>query len=258
MKLISLNTWGGRLLEPLLKFIENRSADTDIFCFQEVFMGKEPESDANIRLNLLDEMKKVLPDFSHYSHLAKKGGEYFINSALEVPYGIAVFVKKSIEVSHSGGDWVWQKELIPEEIFPPTNGNFLHIELSGHPGVVVGNFHGFVTFKSGKGDTPIRKYQAERVMEFYQKQPDIRKQVLIGDFNLRPEAESIKIFEEKLRNLVKEYNIQTTRNSNYKNMEKYKDYIADYCFVSPNVEVVDFKVLPDTVSDHQPLFLDFS
>ncbi len=41
MKLITLNTNGGRVFEPLMNFIKTHSSDTDIFCFQEVFNGKD-------------------------------------------------------------------------------------------------------------------------------------------------------------------------------------------------------------------------
>ena len=41
MKLLTLNTWGGKVHEPLLKFIEQRAEDTDIFCLQEVFSATD-------------------------------------------------------------------------------------------------------------------------------------------------------------------------------------------------------------------------
>ena len=37
MKLITLNTWGGKLLNPLLEFVRKYSQDVDIFCFQEMY-----------------------------------------------------------------------------------------------------------------------------------------------------------------------------------------------------------------------------
>jgi hypothetical protein len=37
MKLINLNTWAGKVKEPLNEFMKNKSAETDIFCFQEIF-----------------------------------------------------------------------------------------------------------------------------------------------------------------------------------------------------------------------------
>ena len=61
-----------------------------------------------------------------------------------------------------------------------------------------------------------------------------------------------------MRNLIKEYGIESTRSELYNDMEKWKDPIADYVFASPDVKVRDFKVLGDVVSDHLPLFIEFS
>ncbi|MEK7138023.1 MAG: endonuclease/exonuclease/phosphatase family protein [Patescibacteria group bacterium] len=259
MKLISLNTWGGRLLNPLLQFIESKSADTDIFCFQEIFMGDKAETDSHgVRLNLLNEISHVLKNFQPIFHQAPKGSLYFLDSKLPVPYGVAAFIKKPIQTEKIGGFPTWEKSLIPEEEIEPSNGNFLHFDIKTPPeNITLGNLHGFLTFKSGKGNNPTTFYQAQKVSDFFESCRESTKHILVGDFNLHPQAESIKIFEKSLRNLIKEYNIPTTRNSNYKDMERYEDYIADYCFVSSDVKVESFKVLPDIVSDHQPLYLEF-
>lgn len=260
MKLVSLNTWGGKLFDPLIKFIEEKKDDTDIFCFQEVFMGDKAETDPHgVRLNLLSEVSQVLKSFQPLLHKAPERSLYFRDADLPVPCGVAAFVKHPIPVENAGGFLTWKKNLIPEEKIKPSNGNFLHFDLNTpSENITLGNLHGFLTFKSGKGNNPTTYYQAKKITEFFENHNESTKHILIGDFNLHPKAESIKIFEKSLRNLIQEYNILTTRNSNYKDMEKYSDYIADYCFVSNDVEVNDFKVLPDIVSDHQPLYLEFS
>jgi endonuclease/exonuclease/phosphatase family metal-dependent hydrolase len=56
-----------------------------------------------------------------------------------------------------------------------------------------------------------------------------------------------------LRNLVAEFGVASTRTSLYTRPEKF----ADYVFVSAGVEVRGFRVLPDEVSDHAPLMLEF-
>ena len=64
----------------------------------------------------------------------------------------------------------------------------------------------------------------------------------------------MSILNEGNRNLIQEYKIDSTRSALYKKSEKF----ADYVIVSQNVEVKDFKVLKEEVSDHLPLFLEFN
>ena len=52
MKLITLNTWSGKLDKQLKSFIKNHSGDVDIFCFQEIF-----NCDDNIGQQYLTNMK---------------------------------------------------------------------------------------------------------------------------------------------------------------------------------------------------------
>jgi len=60
--------------------------------------------------------------------------------------------------------------------------------------------------------------------------------------------------ESGLRNLIKEYSIKNTRTSHYSKEGKY----ADYALVSPEISVLDFRVLPDEVSDHAALYLEIA
>ena len=50
-----------------------------------------------------------------------------------------------------------------------------------------------------------------------------------------------------------EFGVGATRTRLYAGAERH----ADYVFVSPGVAVSDFRVLPDEVSDHAPLMLEF-
>ena len=77
--------------------------------------------------------------------------------------------------------------------------------------------------------------------------------ILCGDFNLRPDTESMKIIEDRMHNLIYLYQVNSTRTSLYKKEEKF----ADYILTSPEVKTHRFAVLDHEVSDHKPLFLDF-
>ena len=56
-----------------------------------------------------------------------------------------------------------------------------------------------------------------------------------------------------MRNLIKEYDITTTRTHYYQRKEKY----ADYILVSPDVTVKQFSPVDTVVSDHMPLMVEF-
>jgi endonuclease/exonuclease/phosphatase family metal-dependent hydrolase len=62
-----------------------------------------------------------------------------------------------------------------------------------------------------------------------------------------------KIEDSGMRNLIKEYGITSTRSSFYKKPERF----ADYTFVSKETKVNNFKILPDEISDHLAMYLDF-
>ena len=81
---------------------------------------------------------------------------------------------------------------------------------------------------------------------------DLEK-ILCGDFNLLPNTESLAILSEDMKNLVKDFDITSTRSKLYTKPEKF----ADYILVSPDVSVKKFTVMQDEVSDHLPLLLEF-
>lgn len=81
--------------------------------------------------------------------------------------------------------------------------------------------------------------------------------ILAGDFNLLPDTESIAMLGRRLRDLVREYAVPTTRSrlNPYRGTpreQKFADYIF---FVSPSLQVHDFAVPDLLVSDHLPLIL---
>ncbi len=80
--------------------------------------------------------------------------------------------------------------------------------------------------------------------------------IVVGDFNLLPNTESIKILNSQLINLVEKYDIKSTRPNLDDGLNK-ESIVCDYIFVNDKVQVNDFKVLNNNVSDHLPLVLDF-
>ncbi|MFZ2523160.1 MAG: hypothetical protein WAW92_02125 [Minisyncoccia bacterium] len=97
MKLITLNTWGGKLYEPLIQFIKDNK-DVDIFCFQDLLFGTEPVFSPieKGRINIHNEIKNILTD--HESIISREPEHSFINGEMlpeDIGSGKAVFYKKN-------------------------------------------------------------------------------------------------------------------------------------------------------------------
>lgn len=241
MKLITLNIWGGHIETPLLNFIKDYR-DVDVFCFQEVYhnaITKISTEDRTVSLSILAKLQEVLPE-----HRA------FFCPVVDGIYGIAMFVKKNVEVVQDG------ELLIHDNPHYPGRGpthlrklQWIECRAQGRQYAIL-NVHGLWN-GMGKTDTAERIAQSQRIREHLDT-IDI-PQILCGDFNLRPDTESIKIIEHGMDNLITSFGVCSTRTSLYEKEEKF----ADYIFTSPDVSVNKFEVLQDEVSDHAPLLLDF-
>ncbi len=246
LKIITLNTWGGRIAEPLKSFIE-KYKDVDIFCFQEVFHDLDEkmstsdfiiEDDAN--KNLFSSIKDILDN--HQGHFLPHLDNY----------GLAIFLNKEIGCLDKGEELLYKNDTFdPKNHFNDHDRKLQWIKIrKNDKEMVIINVHGHWTGK-GKKDTEERIYQSTKIKEVLDKNQG--EEILCGDLNLLPDTESIKIIEDAgLRNLIKENNIESTRTSFYTKPDKH----ADYIFVSSGVKVLDFKVLPDEVSDHSALYLE--
>lgn len=80
--------------------------------------------------------------------------------------------------------------------------------------------------------------------------------IIVGDFNLLPETESITLLEKELTNLIKVYDISSTRPHFDDGLDK-GNLVCDYIFVNNLVTVNHFEVIESKVSDHLPLLIDF-
>lgn len=249
MKLLTLNIWGGKIHEELLSFL-SRNHQIDIFCFQEVFHGVSDSQSTNDFINHPDarrriygDIEKVLPGFAGY-----------FCPVLSDKYGIAIFVKKGIEVLSTGKAVMFENnEFDPNEVKMRDHTRklqWLKVRSLGKEYVIV-NVHGH-WHRDGKEDNPARIHQSEVILKTLEQHKGLPI-VVVGDFNLRPDTESVRMLEQKMTNLIRTHNVKKTRTGLYTGKEPH----ADYVFLSLEVTEKDFAVLPDEVSDHAALFVEF-
>lgn len=225
MKIVFLNVWGEYMQESLVDYLAEQARDTDIFCFQE---ATEP-------------MKRACASvLSGYREIS----DYKYISELE-NYSQATFVRKDIPILSSG-------TLMAEDMERGL-ATYVKIRVDGRE-MYVCNAHGN-SRPVEKRDNPGRLAFSRGLIEFFQHK-DVPV-VIGGDFNLLPETDSVKMFERAgYRDLIRGFDIDTTRNRLVWDRFPVKMYYSDYVFLNEHVQLKDFIVPKNEVSDHLPMLLE--
>ena len=256
MSLITLNIWGGKLLELLLEFVKTQAKNTDIFCFQEMssFASDVPPVYSIYRTDTMTDFTNALPEFQVYFdpfQEINRSNEPNIGQG-NFSLGNAIFIRKDIKVNHNGYIFIHRHKNAWTGDPEPLPRNLQHIHISNSSkNYTIANFHGLRIRDYGKGDHPSRLEQSKNIIEFIKTVSG--KKVLVGDMNLNPDTESMKILEQGMINLIKEHGATSTRSRFYEKPGKF----ADYILASPDVRVKKFTVMQNEVSDHLPLLLEF-
>lgn len=260
MQLITLNIWGGKVYDPLTKFLNKHKKNTDIFCFQEVFRSDRDVITHGSHSNIIEDLIKLLSEFEYYYSPTATGHDTRGKVDFPLEFGQATFVKKGLNVKSQGEIFVHKKFGEVGDYYPdgrvnfPRNFIFTEIEKDGKSFFVL-NLHGFWA-PAPKIDNEERFIQSQKILNFIEEKK--LPTVVAGDFNLRIETKALQMFEDnEMRNLVKESKAATTRSKLYDPDYRKEDLFADYIIVTKGIYVNDFKVLKDVVSDHLPLFLKF-
>jgi endonuclease/exonuclease/phosphatase family metal-dependent hydrolase len=244
MKLISLNIWGGRH-DKLKGFLE-RHTDVDFFLLQEVIRHGSGKTnfDGLAKNEIFSEIEKILDN--HTGYFAPTQDE---------EWGLAIYSRKSIVVQEAGDIFVHRFKDAMEGNDGRTLGrNLQYLKVTSNTETLnLLNFHGLWDGKN-KSDNLERLSQSKMIIEFTKKLTG--ETILAGDFNLRPDTESMEMIERQLNfmNLIPAHGITSTRPPIYTGPERH----ADHMLVSKSVQVIEFKVLEDEVSDHLPLYLEFT
>lgn len=268
MRLVSLNAWGGREWDALRDWIPRVGAD--VLCLQEVTRAPvaSPEwlhyGDAyrqlSQRADLFGDVSRVLPEHVGYFAPAARG---MLRDAegRQVPseHGIAFWVRRHLALSHLNQDFVWGRfrgggwgpDPVPRAI---QIGRIAG--LPGGQGFVFAHFHG-LRDPSGKGDTPQRAVQAERVAQLLGGFARLHEpMILAGDFNLLPDSATFGVLAKLgLADQIGAHGITDTRTDLYPKPQRFADYLLTNATVG--IHRFDVPAHPQ-VSDHRPLILEFT
>ena len=266
MRILSLNTWGGKLYAPLMRYLA--AANADIYCLQEVvrtpgFLGAEliyRDGDISLpqRTSLFDDISALLPDHDARFFPASRGPLYDAGGReFTSQFGLATFVRRSLPVigeamgfvhgAFSAGGWGAHPR--------PRNAHCIRVFDAGQgAAITVAHMHG-LRDPAGKFDSPIRDRQAERLADLVLSVwPGNERLVVCGDFNVLPDSSTFAhLAKLGLSDLVVGCGHTDTRTSHYKKPGRY----ADYMLINEAVDVVSFDVVVEPeVSDHRALLLE--
>jgi endonuclease/exonuclease/phosphatase family metal-dependent hydrolase len=264
---MSLNAWGGRLYDRLVRWLPEAGAD--VLCLQEVTRTPgAPEPwldylDGGLRLpqraNLFADLCAALPGHEGIFCPSARGDLVGADGAPQrSDWGLASFVRRGLLVLGQVQGFV-HGDFRPDGFGPhprPRNAHVLRLwdDRLG-AAVTVAQMHG-LRDPAGKGDTPARAAQAEAfVTAIAQLARPGERLVACGDFNLLPGSASFAALRARLglSDLVTGRGHRDTRTSFYPKDGR----LADYLLVSPEVEVRRFEVVAaPEVSDHRALLLE--
>jgi hypothetical protein len=213
LQIVSLNLWGGQALGPLLDFVREQAAGTDLFCFQEMLDGPELVPLAcGFRTTLLREIADALPDFAGaFDPVVAWDQPVAGGHSIRVPFGLAMFARRSLPVLDRRAEQIIEHQDSLDAVpgLHPITRWLQLTELRVPDGsLLIGNYHG-IARPGSKLDSDERLEQSRairRVLDAHR-----GPVVLVGDFNLLPDTESIRLLEAGLRNLVIERGIPSTR-----------------------------------------------
>ena len=260
MKAIFLNTWGGKVFEPLVRFLRESAPTTDFFCLQEIFDSPYARTVSwGGHADIWKQLSAALGDFEPYYAPAVSGFDGDMTADFDLSFGNAIFAKNNIPIGAHGQFFICGEDRAASpvnEMFPHVL-QYVRFAREGKE-YTLANLHG-IAYPGTKRDTPERIVQSQRALDFLKGEKG--KKILGGDFNLMPDTESIRMIEAAgMRNLIKEFGITTTRStiSYAQYPESDRQYFADYAFVSPGTAVTKFTVPQILISDHLPLIVEIA
>lgn len=256
MKLITLNIWGGRVLEPLLQFAQTKMQDADVICLQEVLSAKQALPGVEVCTNTLEQL---LPFLDDYRFVYNSNVVDTLTSKISQPglrYGNAIFVRKNLRLRASQNHYIVK---YPGDSFDLDGGEdhpraLQVVQLTDEDGhnFAVANYHGYWS-NGPKTDDATRIEQSKRIRQVLDGLGE--EYILCGDFNLLPSTQSLAILRDGLSDMVQKYELATTRSNLYKRID-YAPF-ADYVLTTPGVKDLGFSSLDEVVSDHLALGLEF-
>lgn len=244
IKFLTLNIWlGGKLFDGMLSFLKKE--DVDVVALQEAYNGSNPAWDRNFRS--VEILKKELG----YEYISFSKCILDRRSFGKIEQGNVIFSKFPIISENSiFYDVPYQEKSEETETdWREWPCNLQHVEiLINDKKLDIFNTHGPWDL-NGDVDNHRRLTMSRVIVEHIK---DKEYVILAGDFNAKPQTQTIRNIEEHLQNVFK-HELSSTFNMKQKTDPGYATAVVDMIFVSKNITVLEHFCPQVDVSDHLPL-----
>lgn len=238
LKIITLNTWGGRLLENIITFIN--AEQPDICTFQEVFNGLGDDLAPNLRsLKILNEklgMPYSVFSATHRENNIERGNAVFSK------YPLTLVDTIFFDVPYNEN----YKDIPPNFEYAPRNMQCVQVAVAGKM-LNIFNIHG-IWGQDGR-DNERRLFMGRTIINIIKGRDNV---ILAGDFNVNPDTETIAGIERYVRSVFKN-EVTSTFNMRHKSNPGYSTAVVDMIFISQGLQVSRHYSPQIDVSDHLPL-----
>ncbi len=246
IKVLTLNIWGGELLDRIIDFINKENPD--IALLQEVYDGKREQLDYKYRSLSILAQELNLPNHVFGASLIDT------RSIGDILHGNAIFSrfpiqnKKRIFFDIPFGEFNIEKSDIKREGIQYTPMSMLRTSIKiSNKDINAYSVHG-IWGLDGK-DNERRLAMSKTIVDEIKDKENV---ILAGDFNISPNTKTIKNIEIYLRNVF-DSELTSTFNMKHKKLPGYATAAVDMIFVSKNMEIIDHYMPIVDVSDHLPL-----
>lgn len=249
-RFVQMNIWNGRLYYPIDAFLKRERPD--ILCAQEMLSGEDNLSPSFWTAETLVQaghfnQSQTTPPIPFYEMWDKSAG--IVNAVLTGERLSSTFQHTIFPYEPEGEITTQLQRHIDYYSMVHTeqrlaDGRVLHV-LSHHNHIVRNEAGRLYSKTSEINFKTIAEYIATLSGPV----------IFSGDFNLFKESTCLQPLKEiGLTNLNDVHNIQHARNEFSWKAEECVSHV----FISPDIQVHDYRVATDNVSDHLPLVMDFS
>ena len=253
IKLLQLNINADNYLDTLTPYLT--SHDFDIIQLQEATGKHTLSGTINSKVDVYEKLQKVLS--SQYNSELSISTRY--SSEPNTSYmGNATFYKKTFILKEKNILVLHKRtEPFPSELntYEDVGRTILHLKLL-IDGKDISFINAHLAWAKTSNEEPHQTKQGEIFLKYLQTVPT--SFILTGDFNLNPQQPTIQKFNQLARNLTSEYHVTNTLNPRtHRAKSLFPPGVAvDYIYVSRDLEVKNFAVVEEDISDHLGLTVE--